>query len=126
MFLASAYENFIGWQNGIINLIIENSKRNGILNSYSAKLNEEISIQDATENDIINIDDNTYSYLEELIMNCSMRNIFTKNGKIDYKNYYDNIYKTEDKEGFLNVEYKIRFKLLWNIKQRNFKFWTKD
>ena len=92
MFLASAYENFIGWQNGIINLIIENSKRNGILNSYSAKLNEEISIQDATENDIINIDDNTYSYLEELIMNCSMRNIFTKNGKIDYKNYYDNIY----------------------------------
>ena len=92
MFLASAYENLIDWQNKLINLIIERNKENGILNIYIPQLEKEVAIQDATENDIIIIDDNTYLYLEELINNCSMRNILTKEGKIDYKNYYDNIY----------------------------------
>ena len=34
MFLASAYEHLISWQNEIIHLIIEKNKDNGILNSY--------------------------------------------------------------------------------------------
>ena len=92
IFLASAYDNFIELQNKIINFIIEKNRDNGILNSFIPQLEKEISIQDAKLEDIIYIDDNTYSYLEELIAKCSMRNIFNKDGKIDYSNYYDNIY----------------------------------
>ena len=92
IFLASAYEHLIEWQNKIINIIIERNKNKGMLNMYIPQLEKKISIQDATENDIINLDENIYLYLEKLIMNCSMRNIFNKDGKIDYKNYYDNIY----------------------------------
>ena len=92
IFLASAYEHLIEWQNRIINIIIEKNKNNGILNSYIPQLEKEIFIQDATENDIININDKTYEKFEKYIMYCSMRNIFTEDGKIDYKNYYDNNY----------------------------------
>ena len=92
IFLASAYEHLIEWQNKIINIIIERNKNKGMLNMYIPQLEKKISIQDATENDIINLDEKTYLYLEELIMNCSMRNIFNKDVKIDYKNYFDNIY----------------------------------
>ena len=93
IFLASAYEHLIEWQNRIINLIIEQNKNNeGLLNLYLPQLEKEISIQDATENDIIIINEDTYNKLDEIIMNCSMRNIFNKEGKLDYSNYYDNIY----------------------------------
>ena len=92
IYLASAYEHLIEWQNKIIDLIIEKNKNNGILNSYTAQLEDEIEIQDATDNEIIKIDENTDEYLEELIMNYSMRDIFTKDGTIDYSNYYENIY----------------------------------
>ena len=93
IFLASAYEHLIEWQNKIINLIKEQNKNNeGILSIYLPQLEKEIPIQEATETDIIIINENTYNKLNELIMNCSMRNIFNKQGKIDYKNYYDNVY----------------------------------
>ena len=88
MFLASAYENFIQWQNQFIDDIIDKNNLGGILNSYISQLEIEINIQDAEENEVINIDDNTYYYLEELISSCSIRNIFDINGKqIYYKNY---------------------------------------
>ena len=95
IFLASAYEHLIEWQNRIINIIIEKYKNNGIFNYYIPQLEKKISIQDATENDIININENTYKFLEELIMNTSMRDIFDEEGKIVYKNYNENIYDYE-------------------------------
>ena len=111
MFLASAYENLINWQNKIINIIIEKNKKEGIHNSYVSQIEKKISIQEATENDIIKIDENTYSYLEELINNCSMRNIFTNEGKIYYKNYADNIYDYE------YIEQELGKKILTGIKK---------
>ena len=98
IFLASAYEHLIDWQNKIIDLLIEKNKNNGLLNSFISQFDKEISIQDATESDIIHIDEKTYSYLEELIMNYSMRDIFTKEGKIAYKNYSENIYDYDNIE----------------------------
>ena len=90
MFLASAYENFIQWQNQFIDDIINKNNLGGILNSYISQLQIEINIQDAEENEIINIDNNTYSFFEELISSCSIRNIFNINDKqIYYKNYND-------------------------------------
>ena len=90
MFLASAYENFIQWQNQFIEDIIIKNNLGGILNSYISQLQIEINVQDAEENEVLNIDDNVYCFLEELISTYSIRNIFNINDKpIYYKNYND-------------------------------------
>ena len=89
MFLASAYQHLIDWQNLFINEIISKNSMKGILNSYVSQLEQEINIEDATKDEIINIDDKTYKKLNELISSCSMRNIFVENDKIVYKNYND-------------------------------------
>lgn len=92
IFLASAYENFIEWQNEFINLIISKNKTSGIHNSYIPSLEEEIDIQNAKEDEIININENTYEILHKLIFSSSMRNIFLEKNKIVYKNYNNIIY----------------------------------
>ena len=95
MFLASAYEHFIYWQNNFINEIIEKNQLEGILHCYVSQLEQEINIEEAKEDEIINIDDNTYKKLNELISINSMRNIFTDENKINYKNYNDIIYNLD-------------------------------
>ena len=49
MFLASAYQHLIEWQNAFINSIISKNNINGILNNYIPLLEQEIDIQDATK-----------------------------------------------------------------------------
>ena len=90
MFLAAAYEKFIDWQNNFINIIISRNNMNGILNSYISQLEQEIDVQDATSDEIIIINGETYESLNDLIFACSMRNIFEEENKINYK-YYNNI-----------------------------------
>ena len=92
MYLASAYEQMIAWQNKFINYIIDNNTEKGILNSYISLLQKEIPIQEPTQNEILNINDKLYKELYSLINQCSMRNIYTKEGKINYKNYNDILY----------------------------------
>ena len=92
MFLAAAYQQLIEWQNSFINLIISKNNMNGILNSYISQLEQEIDIQDATKDEILNIDDNTYKALNDLIFSSSMRNIFEEENKINYRNYNDILY----------------------------------
>ena len=93
LFLASAYENMIEWQNQFLDEIISKNNTNGILNSYIYQLEKEINIQDATEDEIININGNTKKIFYDLILSSSMRNIFDdKSDKINYKNYNDIIY----------------------------------
>ena len=90
MFLAAAYEKFIEWQNQFIDDIIGKNNINGILNSYIFQFEKEIEVQEASEGDIIKIDNNIYGYLNYLISCCSIRNIFDINDKpIYYKNYND-------------------------------------
>ena len=114
MFLASAYSNFIDWQNQFIDDIISKNGMSGILNSYVSQLEKEINVQDATESEIINIDDDTYDFLNDLISSCSMRNIFNKNDKrINYKNYNDIIYNydlIEEELGKRLIPYLKKFK----------------
>ena len=113
MFLAAAYEKMIDWQNSLLNLIIEKNNINGILNEYISQLNQEINIQDAKPNEIINIDDNTYKYFMKLIFDNSMRNIIQKDDTINYTNYTDIIYNFDNIEqelGKLILFGKKRFK----------------
>jgi len=92
MFLASAYQNFISWQNSFIDVIIGNNKLSGIHNSYVSQLDQEVFVQDAGNEEIINIDKNIYKNFNEFIQTTSMRNILKENNKINYKNYNDIIY----------------------------------
>ena len=92
MFLASAYQHFIEWQNNFIDIIIENNRIKGIHNSYISQLEQEVNVQEATKDEIIQLDDNIYKALNELIYTTSMRNIISKDNTINYKNYNDIIY----------------------------------
>ena len=121
MFLASAYEHMIRWQNNFLNIIINNNKYNGPLNKYVSQLEQKIDIQDATNDEIINIDDNTYQEFKNLILKTSMRNIYINNNKINYQNYnditYDFDYLEEElgkiilskKKGFTQIIYFVKY-----------------
>ena len=96
MFLASAYEHLIEWQNQFIDEIISANKMNGILNSYISQIEQEIDVQEAMREDVINIDENIYKILNDLIYISSSRNIFREDdNKINYRNYNDIIYNYE-------------------------------
>ena len=92
MFLASAYQHFIGWQNSFIEAIIGNNRLSGIHNSYVSQLEQEVFVHDAGNEEIINIDKNIYKNFNEFIETTSMRNILNDNKKINYKNYNEIIY----------------------------------
>ena len=86
MYLASAYSNFIEWQNKFISLILDNINQDSVLYCYLEQLNEEIYVQDAKDENILNMDDNVQNKLKDMIMIYSIRNIFD-NDKINYSNY---------------------------------------
>ena len=92
MFLASAYQNYILWQNNFINKILRKNEMTGILNSYKSQIEQEVEVQKATKDEILNIDDNTFKKLNELIVKYSKRNIFGDKNKIDYRKYNDIVY----------------------------------
>ena len=93
MFLAAAYQFFIESQNTFINNIIQKNNINGVLNSYVVQLEQEIKVQDATKNEIININQEVFDLFEKLVISNSMRNIFTeKENEINYSNYNDIVY----------------------------------
>ena len=95
LFLVAAYDYFIKSQNDFIDQIMRYNQTSGILSSYKSQLEQEIYIQDATDEEIINIDDKKTKKLNDLIKECSMRNIFKNddnNEEINYKNYNDIYY----------------------------------
>ena len=94
MYLASGYQHLIEWQNAFLDLIISQNGLNGILNSYISQLEQQINIQEATNDEVLIIDNKTYQSLETFISNSSLRNIFSQdeNNNIIYKNYNDIIY----------------------------------
>ena len=57
MYIASALENFISWQNKIIDELIEKFKKNEILSNLVNKMNETINVTDAKKNNIIDFDE---------------------------------------------------------------------
>ena len=88
MYLTSAYTNFIEWQNKFINYILENINQDSNLFCYSSQLNQEIYIQDATEEEILQLDNETQNKMNDMLNIHSIRNIFSeKTDKINYMNY---------------------------------------
>ena len=95
MYLASACQNFILWQNKFLEEIIKYYKDSEIINKYMCKNNllKKIPLQEAKPEQIIIIEEkfkkNGVNYLDfnDLIYASSERKIFDDNGVINYSNY---------------------------------------
>ena len=96
-YLPAAYHNFIIWQNNFLKKIIESAKSNDNLNYYVDNMKIEIPLQEATQNQILLIDEcfknSIYDNFDDLIYSFSKRDIFDKKEMIENINY--NSYKFE-------------------------------
>ena len=99
MYIASAYQNFITWQNNFLDKLIEPLMQNGILHHFIKNMGKSIDVQNAKKNETLNFDKANESLIE-IIFDCSKRNIFTGDNQVNYLNYkqliydFDNIEKT--------------------------------
>ena len=116
MYIASACQNFITWQNSFIQPIIDSVKHNGILHFYVNNLQKKIPVQSAKSYQALLIDDcfknSQYKSFLELIYTFSKRNIFKNDGTINYINYNSFIYdytKIEEELGKLLLPGKCLF-----------------
>ena len=91
MYLASACQNFISWQNAFLKPIIDANTFNGILNCYIHNIKKKIRLQEAKARQILLIDErfsnSKYKDFKEVIYSFSQRNIFSENGTINYSDY---------------------------------------
>ena len=101
MYLASAFQNFIEWQNQFLQPILDANLKKGILNQYVNNISKKISVQEAKSEQIIDIEErfknkennkNNYIDFNDIIYSFSERNIFDNDGKINYSNYNDFAY----------------------------------
>ncbi len=114
MFLAAAYQYLIECQNNCIDNIISKNNIQGVLNSYISQLEQTINIQDATDNEIINLDDDVDQLFNNLVSSNSIRNVFDKNkNEINYDNYNDIIYNYDI------IEEELGKKILPGLKKFN-------
>ena len=91
MYLASACQNFIDWQNSFLYPIEKGNKFNGILYNYVDNIKKRIPVQEAKHDQIVLINERfsktKYRDLFDVIYSFSRRNILNEKGMIDYSNY---------------------------------------
>ena len=96
MYLASACQNFICWQNSFLQPIVDSVVQNGILHYFSNNLKRKIPVQSAKSSQTLFIEDcfkkSLYNHFEDLISTFSKRDIFKEDGTINYFNYNSFIY----------------------------------
>ena len=96
LYLASACQNFITWQNEFLKPIVDANINNGILHNYVKNISKKIGVQEAKPEQIVLIEErlkqNNYVDFEDVIYAFSKRNIFGNDGKINYSNYNSFIY----------------------------------
>ena len=98
MYLASACQNFIEWQNTFLLPILDAANAfNGILKNYANTIMKKIPVQDAKHNQILLIRERfekneRYVDFNDLVYAFSERNIFGENGKINYSGYNTFVY----------------------------------
>ena len=96
MYLASACQNFIEWQNTFLQPIADANAFNGILHHYAENIRRKIPIQEAKNNQIVLLQErfmkSKYEDFNDVIYSFSERNIFGENGKINYSDYNTFVY----------------------------------
>jgi len=89
MYIAAAYQNFIQWQNNFLQPIIDSETQNKTLNYYIQNLKNMVPIQDATNEILLidNFEDSEFNDFNDILYTFSRRNIFNKDGTINYLKY---------------------------------------
>ena len=91
MYLASAYQNFINWQNEFLEFIINNGYHKEYLKLYIENMKKKINVQEANSYQTLLINEcfngSEYEDFDDLIYSFSRRDIFSKDGTINYLNY---------------------------------------
>jgi hypothetical protein len=107
-YIATAYKDFITYQNNFLKPLIENNGNNEYLYPYSLVIKKEIIAQRATKKELVslNISNEIYNSFEDLIYAFSYRNCFKENGDVYYLNYKEN------KFDFQNIEIELSKLLL--------------
>ena len=99
MYLASACQNFIEWQNTFLQPIVDGNQFNGILHPYVENIKKKIPVQDAKSDQILLINERfsktKYRDLFDVIYSFSGRNIFNEKGMINYSDYNSFVYDFE-------------------------------
>ena len=128
MYLASACQNFIQWQNEFLQPIVDANINNGILHKYVRDILKKIPVQEAKSEQIILIEEkfkqNNFVDFNDVIYGFSQRNIFGDNEKINYSNYNNFIYdydRIEEELGKIvlsgvccfDKETKLNFMIYW-------------
>ena len=111
MYIASAYQNFITWQNQFLDELIGPLRQNGILHHFIKNMGKNIDVQNAKKNETLNFDKINESFIETIFDN-SKRNIFTQNNNINYSNYKQFIYdfdSIEESLGEILLPGKVKF-----------------
>ena len=112
MVLAAIYKKLIELQNTFLNQII-NSKSE-ILSCFKEQLNQEIMIQDATFNEIIDLNKINNDVLNDIIVKNTIPNIFN-NLKTEKKLNFDNIRSFE--HDYENIEKELGSLLLPGLRK---------
>ena len=100
MYLASACQNFIEWQNMFLQPIADANMFKGILHNYVNTILKKIPVQEAKPDQIVSIKERfeksgKYIDFNDLLYSFSERNIFGENGKINYSDYNTFVYDYE-------------------------------
>ena len=90
MYLAAACQNFISWQNGFLQSIIDAEKFNGNLHYYIENMKKKVPLQEANRNQIVSLDDcfkdSEYKDFDDLVYTYTKRDIYFKE-TINYQRY---------------------------------------
>ena len=124
MYIASAYENFIKWQNNFLDSLIEHLKKRGILHSYVKNMEKPINVQNATKNEVLNFDEINDNFNLLIYQNCK-RNIFKNVDTVNYLNYKNFIYdfdSIEKRLGEILLPGKVKFESIEKLKFVTFYF----
>ena len=111
MYIASAFQNFIKWQNQFLDNLMEPLRQNGILHHFIKNMGKNVDVQNAKKNEILNFDKVNETF-NEIIFDNSKRNIYTNNDKINYLNYKQFIYDFDSIEktlGEMILPGKVKF-----------------
>ena len=91
MYIASACQNFISWQNTFLQRIIDSNGLEGILHYYVNNIKRKVPVQNAKPEQTLLIDErfdkSNYIDLIDVIYTFSERNIFNENRQINYSDY---------------------------------------
>jgi len=88
-YIASAYKDFITYQNSFLQSLIEPNAINSYLNPYAEQIGNKIIVQNASENVLMsyNIKTELFNSFNDLINAFSYRNYIKEDGNINYLNY---------------------------------------